>query len=125
MLNGLYSVHIDRLVCHTVCHTTWHFEYLAVLVLLCVSVMSPSEIVAELLNNLKETKLKTYKSAFVQAVINSELFKHKGMHAHVHPLCYSNTRGTSLVPHTHLQSSACYLCTHSYFVISFSPQSLV
>lgn len=36
------------------------------------------EIVAEFLNNLRETKLKIYKSVFVLSVIPSELFKHKG-----------------------------------------------
>ena len=36
------------------------------------------EIIALLLNNLKETKLKIYKSVFVGAVVSSELFKHKG-----------------------------------------------
>ena len=36
------------------------------------------EIVALLLNNLKETKLKIYKSVFVAAVVSSELFKHRG-----------------------------------------------
>ena len=35
-------------------------------------------IVAEFLNNLRETKLKIYKAVFVSAVISSELFKHKG-----------------------------------------------
>ena len=35
-------------------------------------------IVSEFLNNLKETKLKIYKSVFVSAVVASELFKHKG-----------------------------------------------
>ena len=36
------------------------------------------EIVSLLLNNLKETKLKIYKSVFVGAVVSSELFKHQG-----------------------------------------------
>ena len=36
------------------------------------------EVVAKLLNNLKETKLKIYKSVFVGAVVSSELFKQKG-----------------------------------------------
>jgi hypothetical protein len=36
------------------------------------------EIVALLLNNLKETKLKIYKSVFVAAVVSSQLFKHRG-----------------------------------------------
>lgn len=31
-----------------------------------------------LLNNLKETKLKIYKSVFVGAVVSSQLFKHRG-----------------------------------------------
>lgn len=31
-----------------------------------------------LLNNLKETKLKIYKSVFVAAVVSSKLFKHRG-----------------------------------------------
>ena len=35
-------------------------------------------IVSQFLNNLKETKLKIYKSVFVSAIISSELFKHKG-----------------------------------------------
>ena len=40
------------------------------------------EIIALLLNNLKETKLKIYKSVFVGAVVSSELFKHKGTCMH-------------------------------------------
>lgn len=36
------------------------------------------KIVAELLKNLREHKLKIYKSVFVAAVVNSELFKQKG-----------------------------------------------
>ena len=36
------------------------------------------EIIALLLNNLKETKLKIYKSVFVGAVVSSQLFKHRG-----------------------------------------------
>lgn len=40
------------------------------------------EIVALLLNNLKETKLKIYKSVFVGAVVSSKLFKHKGTYIH-------------------------------------------
>ena len=41
-------------------------------------------IVAQLLSNLKETKLKIYKAVFVSAVISSELFKHKGQCALPH-----------------------------------------
>ena len=37
------------------------------------------EIVAELLYNLRETKLKIYKSVFMSSVVSSELFKHKGI----------------------------------------------
>ena len=33
---------------------------------------------ADFLNNLKETKLKIYKSVFVSAVVSSELFRQKG-----------------------------------------------
>ena len=40
--------------------------------------LSLREVVAKLLNNLKETKLKIYKSVFVGAVVSSELFKQKG-----------------------------------------------
>ena len=36
------------------------------------------KIVALLLNNLKETKLKIYKSVFVGAVVSSKLFQHRG-----------------------------------------------
>ncbi len=35
-------------------------------------------IVAKLLNNLRETKLKIYKSVFVSAVVSSKLFQEKG-----------------------------------------------
>ncbi len=38
-----------------------------------------SKIVAELLNNLRENKLKIYKSVFVSSVVSSELFKQKGI----------------------------------------------
>ena len=38
-----------------------------------------SEHVAELLNNLGKSKLKVYKSVFVEAVVSSELFKYKGL----------------------------------------------
>lgn len=38
-----------------------------------------SKIVAELLNNLRESKLKIYKSVFVSSVVSSELFKQKGI----------------------------------------------
>ncbi len=48
------------------------------------------EIVALLLNNLKETKLKIYKSVFVGAVVSSELFRHRGkaLHAYVYIYTY-------------------------------------
>lgn len=42
-----------------------------------MSVKQLGGIVAEFLNNLRETKLKIYKAVFVSAVISSELFKHK------------------------------------------------
>ena len=43
-----------------------------------MSVHTLASIVSQFLNNLKETKLKIYKSVFMSAVISSELFKHKG-----------------------------------------------
>ena len=45
-----------------------------------MSVHTLGTIVSKFLNNLKETKLKIYKSVFVSAVIASQLFKHKGQY---------------------------------------------
>ena len=44
-----------------------------------VPIFNSSKIVAELLNNLRENKLKIYKSVFVSSVVSSELFKQKGI----------------------------------------------
>lgn len=44
-----------------------------------VLIFNSSKIVAELLNNLRENKLKIYKSVFVFSVVSSELFKQKGI----------------------------------------------
>ena len=38
-----------------------------------------SEILADFLMNMRETKLRGYKSAFMMSVVNNELFKDKGV----------------------------------------------
>ena len=50
-----------------------------ILVVDIVLIFNSSKIVAELLNNLRENKLKIYKSVFVFSVVSSELFKQKGI----------------------------------------------
>jgi hypothetical protein len=47
------------------------------LFLLVMSVETLGSIVSQFLSNLKETKLKIYKSVFISSVISSELFRHK------------------------------------------------
>jgi len=51
-----------------------------------------------LLNNLKETKLKIYKSVFVSAVVSSELFKHKGQCSSSFNLYRYSKEATNSVP---------------------------
>ena len=52
---------------------------ITILIIIMMLIFNSSKIVAELLNNLRENKLKIYKSVFVSSVVSSELFKHKGM----------------------------------------------
>lgn len=67
-----------------------------------MSIKSLGEIIALLLNNLKETKLKIYKSVFVGAVVSSELFKHKESRVIILPailrhLCYHISNRDDLI----------------------------
>jgi ABC-type uncharacterized transport system permease subunit len=59
-----------------------YFVYTVEIIILMVVIaliLYSSKIVAELLNNLRENKLKIYKSVFVSSVVSSELFKQKGV----------------------------------------------
>ena len=78
------------MTCAMLCHSKMCWPY---------SLPYDREIVAEFLNNLRETKLKIYKSVFVLSVVPSELFKHKG----------KTLTGTHTHRHTHTQAH-----THSY-----------
>lgn len=67
-----------------------------------MSIKSLGEIIALLLNNLKETKLKIYKSVFVGAVVSSELFKHRESRVVILPailrhLCYHISNRDDLI----------------------------
>ena len=56
-----------------------NLRLISILIVIIVLVFNSSKIVAELLNNLRENKLKIYKSVFVSSVVSSELFKQKGI----------------------------------------------
>ena len=63
---------------------------------------------AKLLNNLRETKLKIYKSVFVSAVVSSKLFQEKGMCIPYLYLWCMHSAGELSVPNTYALILASY-----------------
>ena len=80
-----------------------------------------SQIVADFLLNIKETKLRVYKSVFLAAVVSSELFAHKGWHWKTH-FIFLFVHSLYFIFNYCLLNSFIYLSTHPCFH-SFTPCS--